>query len=116
MNVATWVRESKAGNAPNIRDVTITDPIRVLVNAGGGAVRPGEAKEMGIKPSIVFLRDDGWSLAAPPSLEEIAYRIWHDKWVGFQRKGEAMKPIGEYLVPPDVWKAGKRHATKLRHP
>lgn len=38
-----------------------------------------------IKPSIIFFRNDGWSLGAPKEFEEMAYKMYEDEWVRYAR-------------------------------
>lgn len=74
-------------------------PHRVLINSAGEARPSRIAREHhDIHPTIIFLRDDGWSLAAPAEFEATAYNMWKDKWVGFIRKPENFaQPIDEYV-------------------
>lgn len=72
---------------------------RVVVSKSGEAVTPAMALDVyGIYPDIAFLRDDGWSLAAPMQFEEIAYEMWKDKWTHFMRKpNRVWSDIENYL-------------------
>ena len=77
-------------------------PNRVMIN-DDEAVPPMRAREeYGVIPDIVFLRDDGWMLGAPESLEAAAHALWKDKWVGFIRRPKdpseptVFKLISEY--------------------
>lgn len=45
--------------------------------------------------SVIFLRNDEWSLGAVPESESEAYNMWKDNWVGFIKNGE-YRPISEY--------------------
>lgn len=57
-------------------------PTRVLVHANGLAVRRWKAEQVyGILPSVVYVREDGWSLGAPVELERAAYDLYAEKWV-----------------------------------
>lgn len=70
---------------------------RVVVEASGKAVVPRVAREeFGMTPDIVFIRNDSWRLGAPEQFEDVAYRLWKDHWTHFHRKGELMRPIGQY--------------------
>jgi hypothetical protein len=60
-------------------------PHRVVTDAEGYAVRPGET---GIAFEVIFIREDGWSLAAPKELEEVARKQWPDQWIGVMRYGK----------------------------
>lgn len=53
---------------------------RVVINEEGEAVSPERALAMGIKPTVGFLRDDGWSLGAPHHLEMVAFKLWVGQW------------------------------------
>jgi hypothetical protein len=59
---------------------------RVVINFDGEAVSHSKAEEMGVEPDVGFLRDDGWALGAPKELEDVAYRMWADKWTHIIRK------------------------------
>lgn len=55
---------------------------RVVINASGEATTPSVAqREHGITPTIIFVRDDGWSLGAPAAFEEVARSLWRNEWV-----------------------------------
>jgi len=34
-----------------------------------------------VKPTVIFIRDDGWSLGAPEHFRHVARDMWFDKWV-----------------------------------
>lgn len=75
--------------------------VRVLVTKEGCALPALLAeKRYGIKPAIVFYRDDGWSLGSPANLEAQAYRIWKDRWTHFTRD-DRLQPISEYQPPKE---------------
>lgn len=73
-------------------------PLRVLVDRGGRAVSPHLAwEEFGVRPEIIFIREDGYALGAPLELEEEAYKMWPESWAFFCRDGEQhLTPITEY--------------------
>lgn len=82
------------------RHIMANGPTRVVINADGEAVPWPRAHQKGIFADIIFIRRDGWSLGAPAHLEEIAYRMWRDEWVGFiRRPSEIAQPIREYKGP-----------------
>ena len=60
-------------------------PTRVLINEEGEAVPPARAMDIpGMKKiSVVFIRDDGWSLGAPEHLRHVAEEMWQDQWIGY---------------------------------
>jgi len=69
-------------------EILIIGPDKVMVS-DNEAVSSREARERyGIHPNIIFIRNDGWSLGAPASLEGIAFHTWADSWIGFMRKPE----------------------------
>jgi len=55
-------------------------PRRVLIDSNGEAVSPKRAKELGIEPSTIFIRDDGWSLGCIKNHEPIAAQMWNKNW------------------------------------
>jgi hypothetical protein len=69
-------------------------PTRVVINAEGEAVPPKRAKSMGIVPDVILIRNDGWSLGAPPQFAAVAESLWADSWVGFIKRGSRVaKPF-----------------------
>jgi hypothetical protein len=77
-------------------------PDRVVINASGEAVPPFRARRnYGIKPTIVFVRDDGWMLAAPDALHDVAEGMWLDKWIAVFIRGS------EDLMPYNEWKKAR---------
>lgn len=65
-------------------------PSRVLIDAEGLAVSSERARrDYGVKPDVIFIRNDGWSLGAPASLEVAASQLWPDAWVGIMRRPNA---------------------------
>jgi hypothetical protein len=74
-------------------------PTRVVINGAGEAVPPFRARrDYNVHPDIIFVRDDGWMLAAPIHFQEIAERMWKDEWVAVFTRG-SWDPI-----PYDQWK------------
>lgn len=72
-----------------VRTIRRRGPDRVVADASGEATSPARAKERGIEPDVILLRDDGWSLGAPRGLELIAYSIWKERWtVVFTARGK----------------------------
>lgn len=72
----TWVEElAKDG------------PVRVMVNKDGEATSPERAKQdYHVKPDVIYIRDDGWSLGAPFELIDVAEKTWRGYWVAFMRR------------------------------
>ena len=83
-----------------IKKIVHNGPDRILINSDGDAVSSRIARNsMGINPDIIFIRSDGWSLGAPDFLEEVAYKLWENDWVGFIRKPELIaKSIDYYYL------------------
>jgi hypothetical protein len=79
-------------------------PSRVLINASGEATTSRRAREEHhIHPVIVFIRDDGWSLAAPQELIDVAEKLWSDHWIGV-----IVRPSTEAILY-DEWKESQHH-------
>ena len=78
--------------------IKIDSPNRVVINSDGMGCPPKRAREKyGINPDIIFIRRDGWTLAAPTEFENIAYQMWKNEWIAFLRKPETKaKPMSEY--------------------
>ena len=52
-----------------------------------------------INPVIVFIRKDGWMLAANQRFEKVAYNMWQDEWVGFCAfPNEIVSDIEDYVM------------------
>ena len=51
---------------------------RVLIDANGYGVAPSRTT---VKPEVIFVRTDGWSLGAPKELESAAREMWKGDWV-----------------------------------
>ncbi len=94
------------------KPIPASDDIKVVVNNAGEAMpssyilstgdellAKGDMKSLeDLIPSIIFVRDDGWMLAAPPKFEHVAYAIWKDKWAGFLRyPDEIVEDIADYV-------------------
>lgn len=70
-----------------VNQVIAEGPTRVVVDESGVATTPGSAfRNHKIEPDVIFIRDDGWSLGAPEKFQDVAERMWEDKWVVFMRK------------------------------
>lgn len=80
------------------QDLKLHGPNRILIKQND-AIPSWRARLQGIIPSIIFFRDDGWSLGAPVYLEKAAYKLYTETWVGFIRREKAaqgIQPIKEY--------------------
>jgi hypothetical protein len=80
------------------KHIMLHGPDRVVINAEGDAYGPRQAQqEHGIRPTIIFIRYDGWSLGAPAQFEQVAFQMWADSWVAFiRRPDEEPMPISSY--------------------
>lgn len=72
---------------------------RVLVNEEGEAVSPTGTQ---IEPDIIFVRRDGWSLAAATELEQVAFQLWSEEWESYARRENAWM-----LEPMEVYPDGE---------
>jgi hypothetical protein len=56
---------------------------RIMERNGRGAITPEQnaTKRRPIRPTVVFIRDDGWTLAADASGERAARRLWAHAWI-----------------------------------
>lgn len=74
-------------NLPDFAAAVMRDgPARIVTQSGGTAAPPDPLFYL---PSVVFIRDDGWSLAAPLGLEQTAHDIWANRWIGGLLAGKA---------------------------
>lgn len=55
-------------------------PRRVVINQEGNAVPPVRCPEH-LRPQVVFVRNDGWTLGATRRLALTAWRLWSAEWV-----------------------------------
>lgn len=69
-----------------VREIKENGPTRVVINSHGEATTPFIAKEKGITPTVVFIRNDGWSLGAPAHFEGVAEDMWSDEWIAVMRE------------------------------
>lgn len=86
-----------------VKQVAAAGPYRVIVDRRGSAMSAERARrDFGVVPTVVFIRADGWTIGAPPSLEAIAYKLWADEWIGFIRLPIlSASPIDEYTPAVD---------------
>ena len=71
---------------------------RVVYSSEGDATTPRRAfEEYGVRLSIAFKRNDGWTLGAPRHLELVAFSLWKGDWTHFSKDGQEWLPIEEYL-------------------
>jgi hypothetical protein len=68
--------------ADEIAYVRTNGPRRVVINEHGDATTCQAAlTKYKVRPDIVYVRDDGWSLGAPAGLSDVALRLWQDAWI-----------------------------------
>ncbi len=65
-----------ASSVPETRDRFT--PARVLIASDGEAVSPGRTT---VRPDVIFVRKDGWTLGAPAALIADARRMWAAEWI-----------------------------------
>jgi hypothetical protein len=66
-------------------EVLTNGPRRVMIDEYE-AVRPQRAElDHNIKPVVVFIRNDGWTLGAPAHLEGAAQSLWSGDWIAVLR-------------------------------
>lgn len=70
-------------------------PNRVIINIHGEATTPARAAKKGIRPEVIFIRKDGWSLGAPRKWAYIAENMWKDEWIGVMKDGKVSKYVNE---------------------
>jgi hypothetical protein len=64
-----------------LKRIKVYGPNRVVINKEGEAYSPNTAEKMdGVTPTIIFVRDDGWSLGAPDKLWWTAMSMWYHHW------------------------------------
>ena len=65
-----------------VRNIKESGPARVVVEPGGYAVgyRRALADHQAV-PTVIFIRDDGWTLGAPEEFIEDARAIWEREWI-----------------------------------
>ena len=65
-----------------VKKIVETGPTRVVVNASGEATTPEKAeRDYQVKPTIIYIRNDGWSLGTPPQFDTVASNLWRNEWV-----------------------------------
>lgn len=76
-------------------------PTRVVINKDGEATTPERARrDYHVKPDVVYIRNDGWSLGAPFELVDVAEKTWRGEWVAFMRR-TGSEPSGWLWWPRD---------------
>ncbi len=90
-----------------IKRIFIHGPDRTMISAVEARRVAGQ-----IRPDIIFIRNDGWSLGSPKAYEANAYALWTKEWVAFMRS-EHSQPIDikHYLqLPVGGWSADQDSA------
>ena len=74
---------------------------KVVVNEHGRSCHPAQAFHLeGVLSKIIFERNDGWTLGAPPEFEALALSLWVNQWVAFRRWPlYERQPIKDYRSP-----------------
>ena len=71
-----------------LQDVAQYGPDQVLVNDKGNMTSyRNSVLTHGTKLAVVYIREDSYTLGAPVELENTAYRLYKDRWVGVIRYG-----------------------------
>lgn len=85
----TLVEQHKLELDAAIRRLKTHGPDRIML-ASDYAVSPNNAVASGYSPiwDIVFVRNDGWTLAAPKHLERVAHQTWPDCWIAVLSREE----------------------------
>jgi hypothetical protein len=71
---------------------------RVVIDEHGEAKSAMRAQEEhSISPDIAFIRNDGWTLGAPKSFNDVAFKMWSGEWMFYaEAPNWNLKPISEY--------------------
>lgn len=81
-----------------IRNIMARGPDRVMIDPDEAVTSKRARKEYRIRPDVVFIRKDGFSLGAPQHLEHAAYVLWKDEWEYFLRLPMIIPiPMTEYV-------------------
>jgi len=62
--------------------IMIAGPTRVVIDQEGTGVTCQRAKKLGVKPQIIFIRDDGWSIGCRREHEDVTESLWTERWIG----------------------------------
>lgn len=64
-----------------IEDIKLNGPDRVVVNEFCDTESPQKARELwNVTPTIIYIRNDEWSLGAADPFEVLAYEQWKHDW------------------------------------
>ena len=82
-----WIIEERKEGVSNsliekyVNNIKKSGPSRVIVNQHGEGWIPRRAKEIGIIPTIILIRNDGWSLGTNCDLFHVGFKLWSDSWI-----------------------------------
>ena len=80
-----------------VKRILSNGPDRVMFKTNEATTLNKAIKKYKINPDIIFIRNDGWSIGAPTSLEGNTYRSWENEWTHYIIKPERKaRPIAEY--------------------
>lgn len=63
------------------RNIKKSGPARVMVEEDYAVSYQRALADYQVVPTVVFIRDDDWSLGAPDGMIEFARLIWEREWV-----------------------------------
>lgn len=123
--VAREIEERAALIYRTAAEVMKRGPDRVLVSSDCAVSPKSALMQYRIRPDVVFIRDDGWTLGAPAGLADKAFKLWAGSYVAFMiRPEEKPRPITEFHLgaladktilgaawdqplPPEDWEANR---------
>lgn len=78
-----------------VKRIAVHGPDRVIMDHSGYAVPPSIAAYRHVSWDMIFIRDDGWSLATNADNQKYAFRLWKDHWTHVMtfRNVEGNKPM-----------------------
>ena len=76
------VLRSEPDDAKNdiVDNIKLYGPARVIIDEHGSAYDLKTALDRNFIPTVIFIRDDGWSLGAPDHLIKVAHDLYSDDW------------------------------------
>lgn len=81
------------------RSRPLMEPTRVVVDRHALGVTPARAwDDYRVEPSVIYVRNDGWSLGAPAHLSNVAFATWAGQWV---EKWVRQGAVWVMVWPPD---------------
>lgn len=81
-----------------LADIARYGPKRVMIDENGTSMPPETAERVHeIKPEIILVRDDGWSIGCEIYLQNELYELYPDMWIGFMFPGSSeLRPMEEF--------------------